>query len=243
VLMNRRTWLKTSMAVLGSIAASKVLSAEQAIPRKHRVIPCPPREAFRHRGYPGWITDLATEPDPTAAWPSMRLDKRLLEDYCRTFDLMKLLGFNEISIWGLYVSRAWPVRIKSSVDRERSRMMERLIDQAHKHGIRVYSGLGVYSWGFEEIIEAHPELSRGSKQVMCTSNPKSWEWMRRVIDLVFERFPIDGVSMQSADQGRCRCRQCRTYSDAEYHALLNVRAAEYIRSRWPAKTSGDTMLG
>jgi len=26
----------------------------------------------------GWITDLATQPDPQAEWPSMRLDQRLL---------------------------------------------------------------------------------------------------------------------------------------------------------------------
>ena len=27
---------------------------------------------FRHRGYLGWTTDLATEPDRFAEWPSMR---------------------------------------------------------------------------------------------------------------------------------------------------------------------------
>ena len=29
---------------------------------------------FNHRGYLGWITDLASEPDRSAAWPSMRLE-------------------------------------------------------------------------------------------------------------------------------------------------------------------------
>ena len=42
-------------------------------------------------------------------WPSMRLDEKLLEDYRQTFALMQQLGFNEISIWGLYVSRDWPL--------------------------------------------------------------------------------------------------------------------------------------
>jgi len=60
--------------------------------------------------------------------------------------------------------------------------------------------------------------------------------MQKVVDFVFERFQIDGVSMQSADQGRCRCDQCRALTAAEYHALLNVRVADYIRSRWPKKT-------
>jgi hypothetical protein len=78
---------------------------------------------------------------------------------------------------------------------------------------------------------------------MCASEPAAWEWMRRVIDFVFARFPIDGVSMQSADQGRCPCAACRRYGEAEYHALLNVRAADYIRSRWPDKTLGVNSWG
>jgi hypothetical protein len=198
---------------------------------------------FRHRGYLGWITDLATEPDPMAPWPSMRLDERLLEDYRQTFDLMKHLGFNEISIWGLYVSRSWPVDIVSAVDPKRGAMVEKLIDEAHQRGIRVYSGLGVYSWGFEEIIRAHPHLSRGNAQAMCASLPEAWDWMQRVVDFVFARFAIDGVSMQSADQGRCRCEQCQAHTDAEYHALLNTRTAGYIRSRYPGKTIGVNSWG
>jgi hypothetical protein len=192
--------------------------------------------SFRHRGYLGWITDLASEPDSNAAWPSMRLDERLLEDYRRTLDLMKLLGFNEIIIWGLYVSRAWPVQVESAVSPERGRMVERLIESAHERGIRVFSGLGVYSWGFDDIIKARPNLHRGNPEAMCASEPESWKWMQRVVDFVFKRFPIDGVSMQSADLGRCNCDRCKTFSNAEYHALLNIRVAGHIRSRWRGKT-------
>ncbi|MEW5979499.1 MAG: hypothetical protein AB1898_27195 [Acidobacteriota bacterium] len=194
------------------------------------------KKKFNHRGYLGWITDLASEPDPDAAWPSMRLDERLLADYRETFGLMKRLGFNEMSVWGLYVSRSWPVDISSAVPAARGKLVEQLIEAAHQNSVRVYSGLGVYSWGFDEIIQAHPKLTRGNPQAMCASEPESWRWMQRVVDFVFERFDIDGVSMQSADQGRCSCDECKRYSDAEYHALLNVRTGEYIRSRWPGKT-------
>jgi hypothetical protein len=71
---------------------------------------------------------------------------------------------------------------------------------------------------------------------MCGSEEESWEWMRKVIDYVFTRFPIDGVSMQSADQGRCTCDKCTRYSETEYHVMLNVRCAKYIRSHWPGKS-------
>jgi hypothetical protein len=231
-LIDRRTLLETGALAAGSLVSGALTTVCQSA--KAQNTGPPPR--FAHRGYLGWITDLATDAGAHAAWPSMRLDEKLLNDYRETFELMKELGFNEISVWGLYVSRAWPVDIGSAVSPSRGLLVEKLIASAQGHGIRVYSGLGIYSWGFEEIIRAYPKLTRGNPQAMCASEPESWEWMRKVVDFVFERFEIDGVSMQSADQGRCRCDQCRAFTDAEYHALLNIRVADYIRSRWPKKT-------
>ena len=191
---------------------------------------------FRHRAYLGWITDLDSRPDAHAPWPSMRLDTALLEDYRRTFAAMKRLGYNAIVIWGFYVSRSWPLDIPGAVPAERGRLVDKLIEAAHSQGIRVYTGLGVYSWGFEEIIRANPRLSRGNPSAMCASQPQSWEWMRKVIDFAMTRFPVDGVSLQSADQGRCNCDQCRRWSDTEYHTRLDIRVSEYIRANWPGKT-------
>ena len=71
------------------------------------------QDGFRYRGYLGWITDLATMPDTNAAWPSMRINRQLLKDYSATFEVMKELGFQDLCVWGLYVSRAWPVDITS----------------------------------------------------------------------------------------------------------------------------------
>jgi hypothetical protein len=191
---------------------------------------------FRHRAYLGWITDLDSRPDAQAPWPSMRLDAPLLEDYRRTFALMKRLRYNAIVIWGFYVSRSWPVDITSAISPERAELVAQLIDAAHRQGIRVYTGLGVYSWGFEEIIRANPQLSRGNPSAMCASQPESWDWMRKVIDFAMTRFRVDGASLQSADQGRCKCDQCRRWTDTEYHTRLDIRVSKYIRSHWPGKT-------
>ena len=107
----------------------------------------------------------------------------------------------------------------------------------------MYTGLGVYSWGFEEIIRANPRLSRGNPRAMCASQPESWDWMRKVIDFAMTRFPVDGASLQSADQGRCECNQCRRWPDTEYHARLDIRVSEYIRAHWPGKTIGVSGWG
>lgn len=198
---------------------------------------------FRHRAYLGWITDLDSRPDTNTPWPSMRLDAPLIQDYRRTFALMKRLGYDAIVIWGFYVSRSWPLDIASAVPPERGTLAGKLIDAAHEQGIRVYTGLGVYSWGFEEIIRANPRLSRGNPSALCASQPESWEWMRKVVDFAMTRFPVDGASLQSADQGRCKCDQCRRWPDTEYHTRLDIRVSEYIRSRWPGKTIGVSGWG
>lgn len=236
--VSRRELLRSGALLAGTLCVPALPRAVQGATR-----PVRPEPRFVHRGYLGWITDLASEPDTRAAWPSMRLDERLLEDYRKTFDLQAKLGFNEISIWGLYVASAWPVDIKSCITPERERLVRTLIEEAHRRGIKVLSGLGVYSWGFEKIIQANPKLARTGPLTMCASEPEAWEWMRKVIDFVFTQYPIDGVSMQSADQGRCRCLPCRAYTDPEYHALLNCRAGDYIRERWPGKVIGVNCWG
>ena len=196
----------------------------------------PGASPYRHRGYLGWITDIATQPDPHAPWPSIRLDEPLLQDYFETFRLMAKLGYNEAVTWGLYVGRDWPSDIPRAISSERAQRVGRLIDAAHSHGLRVISGLGVFSWGFEQLIREFPSLSRTNPKAMCASNPDAWKWMEKITDFVFTRFPIDGVSMQSADLGRCNCSECSRYGDSEYHARINIREAGYIRSRYPGKT-------
>ena len=214
--MNRRQFLASTTAGAATLSAAP--------------------EPFRYRGYLGWITDLATLPDTNAAWPSMKLDDALMRDYTETFRLMREWKLRDLCVWGLYVSRAWPVDLSASISKERGARVEKLIADAHDHGVRVISGLGVYSWGFDEILKANPHLMKGNKSTMCGSEDESWEWMRKVIDYVFTRFPIDGVSMQSADQGRCPCDKCKRYTETEYHSRLNIRCAEYIHAKYPRKS-------
>ena len=229
--MNRRTFLLD--LTLAASAATLPLRAADPVAAG----------GFTHRALNGWITDLATEPDPHAAWPSMRLDEKLLGDYRETFELMPRIGFNEIVVWGLYTANNWPLDLASAVTPERGRLVERIIADAHARGIKVLSGLGTYSWGFAEIIKANPKLNGGNANAMCASEPESHAWMERVLEFVFTRFAIDGVSMQSADQGRCKCERCAKMGDAEYHAMLLERCAKTIRAKWPGKITGMSNWG
>ncbi|MGH2534815.1 MAG: hypothetical protein ACRDJW_21355 [Thermomicrobiales bacterium] len=197
---------------------------------------------FDHRSYLGWVTDLASRPHPTACWPAITLEDWLLEDYATTFAAMERIGLNEIVVWGLFTAVAWPLDVESAVGEQRAVRIRRLIDLAHGHDIKVLAGLGVYSWGFDQIIAAHPHLVRGNPRVMCSANPEAWAWQQRIVDYVFS-WDLDGISMQSADHGRCPCDNCAHLSDVAYHAALNARTAGYVKRRWPKKLVGVNSWG
>src|SRR5205085_11263700 len=135
--------------------------------------------------------------------------------------------FNEVSLGGMDVPNGGPLDVRNAVTPERGALVERLIASAHRHGLRVLNGFGLYSWGYAKIIAANPRLNGGNPNAMCASEPESWTWARKILDFTFERFPIDGASMQSADRGRCNCDRCKRWTDAQYHARINVQAANY----------------
>ena len=191
-------------------------------------------KGFEHRALVGWISEFSSRPlhEP---WPVIKLDDEMMSDFYEIFDLCKQAGFDKMVIWGLFVSRRWPVPLAQAVDAQRRRRIQELLDAAHERGIQILSGLGVYSWGFEEIIEKFPQVSKGSPRVMCASVPESEKWMQQVVDFVLSDFDLDGVQMQSADQNRCQCSECQKLGEVEYHAMLNDNTAQYIRSKWRDK--------
>ena len=189
---------------------------------------------FEHRSLVGWISEFSSRPlhEP---WPVIKLDDEIMSDFHEIFDLCKQVGFDKMVIWGLFVSRRWPVPLHRAIDVQRRKQVQELLDAAHERGIQILSGLGVYSWGFEEIIERFPEVSKDNPRAMCASEPEAEKWMQQVVDFVLSDLDLDGVQMQSADQGRCKCRECQKWGDVEYHAMLNDNTAQYIRSKWQDK--------
>ena len=97
---------------------------------------------FQHRVYYGWITDLASEGRPNDPWPSTRIDDKLLNDYDVNLKFMHEIGLNEIVIWGLFISREWPLDLKDAIDETRRKQVLAIIDKAHQYNIKVLSGMG-----------------------------------------------------------------------------------------------------
>lgn len=192
----------------------------------------------------GWLRDLASAPTPGDAWPCIRWDEGLLADQLRFLDVQAELGVEYNLVWGLFVERGWPVPFEKVIDRRREAMLEAFVSAAHQRKLKVLSGVGIYSWGFEEVIAKVPGVSAGHHQAMCASSEEAWDWQRRVLDFLMDpRWRLDGISMQSADQGRCQCGKCSKLSPAEHHAKLLVRCAGYVRAQRPDWAIGQASWG
>jgi hypothetical protein len=144
----------------------------------------------------------------------------------------------------MFVDRSWPVPLESVIDAEREARLRTFVEAAHERGLKVLSGVGIYSWGFDEVINRLPEVSAGHAHAMCAFSEAAWDWQRRVLDLLMDqKWGLDGISMQSADQGRCDCERCRRLSPAEHHAMLLIRSAEHVRAGRPDWVIGQASWG
>jgi hypothetical protein len=201
-------------------------------------------DCFTYRVTDGWLRDLASEPTPDDPWPCTRWDERLLADQIRFLDAQAGLGVEYNLVWGLFVDRSWPVPFANVISGSRERMLRAFVSAAHQRNLKVLCGVGIYSWGFEEVIAKVPGVSAGHHQAMCAFSQEAWDWQRRVLDFLMDpRWQLDGISMQSADQGRCQCERCSKLSPAEHHASLLVRCAQHVRAQQPNWVIGQASWG
>jgi len=99
-----------------------------------------------------------------------------------------------------------------------------------------------YSWGFDRIIQADPSV-RGKDpagqlhpHAMCDANPKSFAYVRKLLDFALGEFDFGGVHLESCDLGCCHCQACAGKDGVVgYNARINRKTADYIRSKWPDK--------
>ena len=190
-----------------------------------------------------WINDMRQIGLPSHQWPSSIFDEQTEYGMKAAIDVLSQFGFSILTAFGLFSTYSWPLDIKSCVNRDRDARIKRIIEYAHDHHIRLLVGMGVYSWGFDEIVKNDPAVQGDNPHAMCRSRDASWMWQKKIVDFVLDKYDLDGFHFESADLGRCHCPDCIKLGDAEYHCEINRQTAQYIKKRNPEKTVMVNMCG
>ncbi|MBI4606649.1 MAG: hypothetical protein HY721_32195 [Planctomycetes bacterium] len=244
--MPRRRLLRTGAAAAAALLAGGGSRAAQARPGAggQAAPPAGPRKAYDYRiAFGAWINDMRVDPLPLENWPAPQLDDEAIASAVRAMDVQAEAGFNLLDVWGLFATYGWPPDIASAVDEDRRRRIVRFIEAARRRGLVPALGLGTYSWGYDRIIEADPEV-RGKNpdgsphpHAMCDASPKAFEYVRKIIDFTLGQFDFGAVHLESCDLGCCWCPACAGKDGVvAYNVRINRKTADYIKSRWPRKT-------
>lgn len=189
-------------------------------------------DAFTFRTAHGvWANDMRNSPLLGQDWPCITLDKQSMADIEANIKFQAESGFNSLTVFGLLTASAWFPDVAKTVHENRKRKVKQILKIAKDHGIKILYGLGVYSWGFDEIIKSNPSVQGTNPKVMCASKPESLRWMEKVIDYLLDEYGFEGFHLEAADLGRCECELCKPKNDSEYFCDINTKTASYIRSR------------
>ena len=211
--------------------------------------------AFQRRLLLGWINDNSDRPLSGKRWPITDIDERTVAEYKTYLQTARDYGYTGITLWGLYADHAWKVPLAESLEPKRRRLIDQILHEAERLGIKTLYGLGVYGWGFEEIIRHDPTTARdegrmawgsfqsGNGVVMCYQSESARQWMRAVVDLCAREVGTQGFGFQPADLGRCYCHECRQMSDSEYYGRIVNETAEYVRANYPGQILGVSAWG
>lgn len=243
--MDRRQFI--GFAYLGAaslgIGANRDTEADLAMARSEQNAE---GHGYRHRiAFGAWVNDMRNTALPLEQWPAPQFDGATVEGIVRTLDVAGEAGFGYLDAFGLYATNDYPIDIVSAFDDPgRRRRVEQVFAAAEQRGIGMSLPLGLLTWGWDRIIREDPEV-RGKDHegnphphAMCGAVEKSWSYIEKLVDTMFERHGFGAVHLESADLGYCMCPQCAGgYGVVGYNARVNARAADYIRSRWP-----DTLI-
>lgn len=246
--MTRRDFVKTAAIGAAGIAATAKTGAAQT----PAIAPAAGGAGYDYRiAFGAWINDMRLEPLPLENWPAPQMDDETVRSTIAALELQSRSGYTHLDAWGFFVTHSWPLNLGAGIDDTRKRNVRKIIDAAHKRGMKIIYGMGTYSWGYEEIIKNDPSLAArlpdGTplQTAMCDANPKSFEWVSRILDFVLTEFDMDGVHLESFDQGGCCCTQCAGGPEGVvgYHCRINTKTADYIRSKWPNKLINVIPIG
>ncbi|MFH1569428.1 MAG: hypothetical protein ABIL09_15640, partial [Gemmatimonadota bacterium] len=201
-------------------------------------------QAYTHRTAQGvWLNDMRNRSLPRHQWPSVVLDDRAEADLIGSMALQARAGFDSLTVFGLLTASSWRTAVERTVTAERRRRVRRILQAAEAVGLRVYYGLGVYSWGFDRIIAEDPAVRGPNPHAMCATREESQRWMRRIVDYLLAEFGFHGFHLEASDQGRCTCAACARESNTAYYSRINRETAAYIRRQAPGQVQMVNMCG
>jgi len=238
--MTRRDLLAVACSGAAALITPQCVPAADAPPRS---VGQPGGPAYRYRiAFGAWINDMRRRALPLEDWPAPQFDDESVESAIQAMDVQAAAGFNFLDAWGLFATYGWPPDITSAVDDQRRRRLLRLQEAARQRNIRLALGLGTYSWGYDKII-ATDSAVRGRNpdgsphaHAMCDANPKSFEYVKRIIDFTLGRFDFGAIHLESCDLGCCWCPQCAGKDGVVgYNVRINRKTADYIKQKWPDK--------
>lgn len=180
-----------------------------------------------------WLNDTRNRALTHEQWPCVTMDERAIADLIDNIRLQAEFGYDSVVMFGLITTDHWLPDIPGTVTEKRARDVRRIIQEVHECGMKIIYGLGVYSWGFDNIIAHDPAVRRTNPHAMCGSRPESRRWMEKVLDYLIAEFDFDGFHLEAADRGRCDCPECARESNTEYYSRINAETAAYIRKNQP----------
>lgn len=200
--------------------------------------------SYKYRiAFGAWINDMRNENLPLQNWPAPELDEETVNSLIKTMDIQSQAGFNMLDAWGLFATYGYPPDIESVfLDKDRRVLIDRVFKAADERNIKILFGMGLFTWGYDKIIEYDPEV-RGvdpsgnpHPHALCGSKEKAWGYVEKIIDSALSNYNFGGVHLESADLGWCSCPECAgKYGVVGYNVRLNIHAGNYIRSKYPDK--------
>jgi len=237
--VNRRDLLRAAQGAAAALTLGRGMAAGAEKPDGDVATP-----SYSYRiAFGAWVGDMRNSPLPLQKWPAPGLDEEAVASFIQAMDVQSQAGFNYLDAWGLFATYGYPPDIASAfADPQRRAQVNRLLAAASERGLKYLFGMGLFSWGYDEIIKADPEVQGRNAagqplpHVMCGAKEKAWNYVEKILGLALSEFDFAGVHLESADLGWCDCPECGgKYGRVGYNVRLNIRAAEYVKHKWPGK--------
>jgi hypothetical protein len=238
--MDRRKFLSvTSAAGVGLLAAVPTRSRGASTEME--------KGQYKYRlAFDVWINDVRNEAMPLENWPYGVLDDKTVDGIIRALDVQSEFGYNIVDLAGFWTTYAWPVDIKSVVNKDLERRVKRILNAAHERKMKVICfPSGILNWGFDEIIKQNPGVQTDNKHEMNPFLEESWQWQYKVFDYAADNYDIDGYHLEAADQGRCTTKECmgKWPNNVAYYCYVTGRVADHVRQKHPNMILITTIQG